>query len=458
MTVVQVRVEREQRVDADADLVLDLYGPRARGANVQWDSQHASLLKDLVPTAAASDFLRLAMATYCVDKLLARQPETDAWTREIELRLPVWRRADFDAQTETLCRAMDFLSGDRWWLRFEDHPGAALARPDDLVPAQVDAVSLFSGGLDSLAGAIDQLAAGQRVIFVAHFDAGITPHRQTLLWDQIKAEYGDGAIALRRLVLRPQARRAGLDHPLPPGEHEKSTRARSLLFMAAGLAVADALDEQLPLVIPENGFVGINVPLIASREGSLSTRTTHPHFLSLIAQALDGLGLRHQLRNPYRLATKGEILAGAADGDLLQRLAPQSLSCSHPEAPRHRTGREGNCGYCWPCLIRRASMHHVGWDRGADYIFDALNDPELLEPRSVSGASLRAVLASLHEDPTAFSVLRNGPVPATDVEPFFEVHRRGRAELLDWFRQGAGDAVRGWLPQAPSHPPGAAHR
>lgn len=446
MTVAQVRVDREQRVDADADLVLDLYGPRARGANVQWDSQHASLLKNLVPSAPASDFLRVAMATYCVDKLLTRRTEGDAWTREIQLRLPVWRRADFDSQNETLCRALDFLSGDRWDLRFEDHPDVAPARPGTHVPAQVDAVSLFSGGLDSLAGAIDQLAAGRRVMFVAHFDAGITPRRQTLLWDQLKIRFGDAALALRRLVLRPQARPAGLDHPLPGGEHEKSTRARSLLFIAAGLAVADALDEQLPVVIPENGFVGINVPLIASREGSLSTRTTHPHFLGLIAQVLDGLGLRHELRNPYRLATKGEILAASADRDLLERVAPESLSCSHPEAPRHRTGREGNCGYCWPCLIRRASMHHVGWDRGADYIFDALDDSELLEPTSVSGASLRAALTSLHELPTPFAVLRNGPVPAADVEPFFDVHRRGRAELLAWFRHGAGDAVGGWLP------------
>jgi hypothetical protein len=162
---------------------------------------------------------------------------------------------------------------------------------------------------------------------------------------------------------------------------------------------------------------------------------------------LAGIGLVHELRNPYRLQTKGEILAGTADAGLLGRLAPNSLSCSHPEAPRHRTGREGNCGYCWPCLIRRASMHHVGWDCSDDYIYDALTNEALLDPRSQSGASLRAAVASLHDEPIAFAVLRNGPVPAQDVEAFFDVHRRGRAELSAWLEAGASPLLRSWLPR-----------
>lgn len=149
---------------------------------------------------------------------------------------------------------------------------------------------------------------------------------------------------------------------------------------------------------------------------------------------------------PYRLATKGEILADSADSDLLRRLAPTSLSCSHPEASRHRTGKEGNCGYCWPCLIRRSSMHHVGWDASDQCQYDVLADPVFLEPRSQSGADLRAALASLHDQPTAFSVLRNGPVAASDVEAFFDVYRRGRHELRTWLEDQAAEHMRHWLP------------
>ena len=331
MTVVQVRAAPDQRVDGDADLVLDLDGPQAAGSNVQWDSRHAQLLKGLVPSPAATDFLRLAITVFCVDKLLLRVDTSDAWTRDVELRVPMHHEDAFRAQAPTLERALNFLSGDRWALAFETHPHEPAARPDQLVPAAVDAVSLLSGGLDSLAGAIDQLAAGDRVVFVAHFDAGITPHRQSALWTELRdADLAGAAVALRRLFLRPRSGSAGVHHPLPGGEGEKSTRARSLLFIAAGVAVADAIGAQCPLVIPENGLIGINVPLTAAREGSLSTRTTHPYFVSLVQEALAGIGLDHELRNPYRLATKGEILADSADADLLRRLAPTSRPARTP--------------------------------------------------------------------------------------------------------------------------------
>lgn len=449
MTVVQVRVHQDQDDDADADLILDIYGPQAHGANVQWDSKDAHFLQGLIPSPPSADLLRVGMAAYCIDKLLVRQEVADdAWTRDIELRLPVHCRSAFDTQRETLQRAMDFLSGDRWTLQFKDHPLEPPARQESLIPRHVGAVALFSGGLDSLAGAIDALAAGTRVVGVAHFDAGITPKRQRDLWTELQSRFGGLAVDLRRLLLRPMPESSGVaHHQLPSGQdRESTTRARSLLFLTAAIAIADAIDPHCPVVMPENGFIGINVPLTGARQGSLSTRTTHPHFIALLGEVVAGLGLDHEIRNPYRVLTKGEILAASADPKLLERLAADSLSCSHPEATRHRTGEEGNCGYCWPCLIRRASMHHVGWDRTDKYIYDALTDTELLQPQSGSGSSLRAAVASLHDEPTPFSVLRNGPVPPTDVEDFFGVYQRGRQELRTWLNAGAGDLLRSWMP------------
>ena len=448
MTVVQVRVHETQRVAGGADVVLDLYGSRRQDANVQWDSHRTELLKNLVPSAAAGDFLRLGMSVFCTDKVLPRRPTADAWTRDVVLRLPVHSRDDFLLAKPTIERALNFLSGDRWTLEFEEHPLDPPVASEPLVPSEVDAVSLFSGGLDSLAGAIDQLAAGERVVFVGHYDAGITPSRQTELMSALRANFGSTVVATRRLFLRPRPQGPRLHHQLPAGERERSTRARSLLFVAAGIAVADALDPRCPIVVPENGFIGINVPLTAARAGSLSTRTTHPHFFALLREVLSILGLAHELRNPYRLLTKGEILATNAEPALLERLAPRSLSCSHPEASRHLTGEEGNCGYCWPCLIRRASMHHVGWDETDQYVYDALGEERLLEPGSQSGASLRAAVASLHEQPTEFDVIRNGPVPPGEIPAFFDVFRRGRRELEGWLDAGAKAALRTRLPNA----------
>jgi hypothetical protein len=67
-------------------------------------------------------------------------------------------------------------------------------------------------------------------------------------------------------------------------------RSRSLLFFALGTAVAAALGEAVPLRVPENGLVSLNVPLTGTRLSSLSTRTTHPYFMERLAACVAALG------------------------------------------------------------------------------------------------------------------------------------------------------------------------
>jgi hypothetical protein len=240
--------------------------------------------------------------------------------------------------------------------------------------------------------------------------------------------------------LRPASQRSSQARPLPRGGFENTTRSRSFLFFAAGVAVADALGATQPLYVPENGFIGINVPLTPARAGSLSTRTTHPLYMRRMRTALDLLGLHHPIENPYRLATKGEALERSSNRKLLLSLAPHSVSCSHPEAPRWVKRPQGNCGYCYPCLIRRASLHHVGYDQAADYAWDALTDAALLHRSTKRGRSLRALTASLGQDERTEDVVTNGRIPNGETVAFFDVYRRGRAELRAWLT-GAGPAL-----------------
>lgn len=311
---------------------------------------------------------------------------------------------------------------------------------ETIVP-EYDAVSLFSGGLDSLAGVIDALESGQRLTLVGHHDSSLTVNKQDELYRCLRSRYGEDRVSLRKLFLRPASPGPGQSRPLPKAR-ENTTRSRSLLFIAAGIAIADGLGPELPLLVPENGFIGINVPLTAARAGSLSTRTTHPLFLSRVGSILERLGLAHLIENPYRLMTKGEALAASPNAELLAELAPRSVSCSHPEAPRWRKRPQGNCGYCYPCLIRRASLHCIGCDRGADYAWDALIEDELFRADLESGASLRGLVLSLARPESSTDVLRNGRVPAGEARPFFDVYRRGRVELRNWLESGAGPELK----------------
>jgi 7-cyano-7-deazaguanine synthase in queuosine biosynthesis len=341
--------------------VLDLFST-GRAATI-----HAagSLLDALDPSQTARDLLVLAAGVYAADKVALRKHSGDGFTRQFELSVPVAERTRFGEAREALEQALSFLTGDGWSLRFRRIVGSP--RQQRMPAPETEAVALFSGGLDSLAGAIDLLSNDESLVLVGHHEGGPTPHRQSELAEKLREQYGDSHVYLHQLLLGPAKANNRQAAPLP-GEREETTRGRSFLFIAAGLALADTIDRQAPLYLPENGFIGINVPLVPARSGALSTRTTHPYFLAKMEAALDTLGLGgHELRNPFRLQTKGEILEGSANSTLLAELAPRSVSCAHPTAGRWDREPFGNCGTCWPCMIRRASMFRAGWDSLAEY-------------------------------------------------------------------------------------------
>ena len=388
----------------------------------------------------AADLLLLGAAAYCVDKTARRSRRPDRWTRELSLELPVcdtaaWSQARWP-------EVLSFLTGDRWDVTTHAdgrHPLDARAgtAPTGTAGLDVDGVCLFSGGLDSLCGVIDLMEEDPRrtLCLVSHHEGGQASTAQQDLYAQLAAHYGSDRLVLRRLYLRPAPANQWQARPLPR-TRENTTRARSLLFLATALSIAASCGPDTPVYIPENGFIGINVPLTRARSGSLSTRTTHPHFLQMLQTATQAIGVSNPIENPYRLATKGEMLASSRNTPLLKRLAPMSVSCAHPEAPRWAKRRQGNCGYCFPCLIRRSAMAHVGWDHDA-YAWNALAEAELLDRRKRRGSDLRAVVNGAFSPRPDRDALRNGPLPSGERGAFVGVWRRGQAELRSWLADGA---------------------
>lgn len=400
---------------------------------------------------AAADLLLLGAAVYCADRAAPRRYAADAWTRDLHLNVPVADSGTWPAAA--LQNALGFLSGDHWTLT--PHQGGvdpqdahglaaaayrAVAHGGDV---RVDAVCLFSGGLDSLCGVIDLLTddPALRLCLVSHYEGGQASAAQQQLHTQLRDAFGD-RITWRRLFLRPAAARREQARPLP-GRRENTTRSRSFLFVTAALALAASQSAATPVILPENGYIGINVPLTRARVGSLSTRTTHPRFLDLLRRAAREAQVHNPIENPYQFRTKGDMLAGSRNPALLRRLAPLTVSCSHPEASRWRKRPQGNCGYCFPCLIRRASMSRAGWDQAADYAWDAHHDTNLLDPRQgTRGSDLRAVILGTRPDRPDSDLHRNGPVPAADRGAYLDVWRRGNHEVRTWLRQHASAELR----------------
>jgi len=379
----------------------------------------------------------LGAAAYCVDKTTLRGAADDQWTRNLLVDLPVGELETWSATSWT--PVLNFLTGDQWTvLSYGESrsPLLGLRRvPATVTPVgEVDAVCLFSGGLDSLTGVIDLLEEDpdRRLCLVSHHEGDKASTAQQALLTALRGHYGSERLLSRRLFLRPAPASSNQARPLP-SPREKTTRARSFLFLTTALAVAASISAATPVYIPENGFIGINVPLTRARSGSYSTRTTHPHFLHLLREVVASVGVSNPILNPFRLKTKGELLQETRNPVLLKRLAPLSLSCSHPEAARYVRRPQGNCGYCFPCLIRRASMAAAGWDSSTGYAWDALSGRDLLDRNTRRSADLRAVINGAYADRPDRDILRNGPIPDGEHDEFLRVWRAGLGELRAWF-------------------------
>lgn len=434
-TAYVVSVDGTEAVD-DGEIAID-WDPDSTQPGVSWSRDFFTGWR---PSRMAADLLLLAGSVYCIDKFSNRADSSDGWTRTISVAQPVAEPADW--LLATFDRALEFLTGDHWTLRqvaSSDPLRFLPTLPVGLLPAlNVNAVSLFSGGLDSLCGVVDWLESNPSgsLGLVAHYEGGQASPRQQRLHARLQEVYGSDRVVLRRLWLRP---RPGI------GSHkqevaETTTRARSLLFMSAALAFASSFGADTPVLVPENGYIALNVPLTRARVGSLSTRTTHPYFLSLLGSSAAGIGISNSLSNPFEFMTKGEMLRATKNPALLRELAPMTVSCSHPEIGRWTGRAQGNCGYCFPCIIRQAALYAAGF-AAETHSWDVLDDATFLDASETRGADLRAVIGGVYRTRPDSDVIRNGPLLGSRRD-YVDVWRRGNAELHSWLKAGATGALR----------------
>ena len=362
----------------------------------QIDLQYSKLASLGQPSACATDFLLLTAAVYALDKLVLRKNAPDCWHREFSVVLPVSDVSVWNAVKRDTDRCLSFLTGDSWNFIFVPQVSAALRLDyQTILPPTGDAVCLFSGGLDSLVGAIDwlELHNGRQLFLVGHHDEEMKgPLKdQKKILEKLNPQYPD---RIEHILVRVGHR----DELLK--DRELTLRGRSVLFVALGIFVASALGSNIPLLIPENGTIALNVPLTPSRRGSCSTRTAHPYYLSRLRSVLTGVGLTNMFSNPLEYKTKGEAVAQCLNQQLLQETARLSVSCAKRGHPIHRTHSEAkSCGRCMPCIYRRAALHTVGWDHEL-YGDDVCQGEAHLDDKGEKLNDLRACLAFLRHNPT----------------------------------------------------------
>ena len=423
----------EKPDEGSADIVIDMidnFGDLDRGLGQLLDRLFKLGAR---PSEAAVDLMLVATAVYAADTGVSRERfADDGWTRMIDLNIPVAELDLWRKRQDHLARMLQFLTGDHWSFTFRGRPEAFKTftkQPEEMDLTGFTEVSLFSGGLDSLIGAIDLLASGRRPLLLSHYWDGEASSAQRQLLEGLTERHEDAFESVRTYIgfRKSDFAEAGSDI---------NQRARSFLFYSLAVVAADAVASTNKVLIPENGLIALNVPMDAHRLGSLSTRTAHPHFIKSMSELVNALGIDVTLENPYRFKTKGEMAKECADRDLLGELAPISMSCSHPAQVRFESAPPQHCGRCVPCLIRRASLA-AGLDEAdsTKYFLDDLRKG-VLDSKSADGKNIRSFMfaaENLRENPSRarFLVQKPGPLNRDDLDAYIGVYHRGMEEVSE---------------------------
>lgn len=389
--------------------------------------------RSLRPTDTALDLAVLAATVTAADTRISRASESqDSWTREIDLYIPVNEPDRWSTQAALIERTLRFLTGDEWRITFRPRHAKnkiLLKVVSELSLSSYTSVCLFSGGLDSFVGAIDLLDAGETPLFVSHY-WDVSTSSQKLCAERIASVYGD-------MEARHVRAHVGFPNNLVKGAGaEKTTRGRSFLFLALAALAASGMKGSPDICIPENGLISLNVPLDRLRLGAWSTRTTHPFYLARWQEILDGLGIAGTIRNPYRFSTKGEMLSGCRNVDIVKKYASETISCSSVTKARWKSLPLGHCGYCTPCLIRRAAIMSAFGKDSTSYSVPNLS-AQPLDGRSAESEHVRSFQMMgrrLSTSPGIEEILvhKPGPLsdyPNTDVAAYAAVFRRGIEEV-----------------------------
>lgn len=432
-----VRLGGGNYANSGSSVILDR--PDGTSVQLQHSIEDLARLRGTIDPVAL-DFVLFALVVYGCDRASSRTQSPDQWTRHFELTMPVSAPDAWNAAVDVAQELVTFLTGDEWQIRFVPQDRVVLGkefvrtrrsfRQRNKVGGPV--VSLFSGGMDSLIGAIDWLETNPNhaITLSGAYDPAAEPAGadQGALLQHLRAAYPK---RIHHVLSRMGITTKG---------EENSYRSRSFCFLSFGVLTARFLAKGATLIVPENGSIALNYPLTPARSGSLSTRTVHPYFLDRMRALLEALDLDIPLSDPYRFRTKGEMIAECRNPALLQKAHASAISCGNRKRYKaHVPGAKADhCGYCVPCIFRKAALHAASWpigDYGVDIARPAtwgkldLSDPNL----SVEAA--KDFVRRADDDRVIWNTIRaNGRVPLSDKQDYVALVKRQRAELAAYFK------------------------
>jgi len=302
------------------------------------------------------DLLQIAAYVFCADRLVYRGERTSinnsAWARSFEFHIPVLD-IDFWSNSKVsikLGEMLKFMTGDR---QYKFSFGKATVSPieDEAVQlslfsneyatideADITDVMLFSGGLDSLAGAIQRLNdyPKRKLCLVSHKSNHTTTHTQDIIVNYLQKNYYNRAI------------KYGFEchNKKNAPSREETQRTRMFLFSSIAFAICNCYKKE-EFFVYENGITSINLPKQVDVINARASRTTHPKTIGLIREFFRLFDKNFDIKEPYYNQSKADILEVFRTYHE-ENIISSSVSCSRTRNKPQTT----HCGCCSQCIDR----------------------------------------------------------------------------------------------------------
>lgn len=255
--------------------------------------------------------------------------------RQIAITAKVYDVEKWNDSNSKLVELLNWVSGDWFTVSFEKNEEAFDTFLLEIPSSQKQCITLFSGGLDSLAGAYYNYSNNISSDYVGYVNKSEERTHQIQLQSFYSQVFStDGSeIDIRNKYQKQKT------------FFFQSTRSLLYLSLAISRAISNGTKE---IRMYENGILSLNPEF-----GRYTTKTTHPKTIFLYNELLMSLGSDIRILNKFEYQTKGEIIAN-------MNLEFKSQIKNTFTCGKSRAGRDynhtGQCGTCIPCILRKISL------------------------------------------------------------------------------------------------------
>jgi len=323
------------------------------------------------------DLLEIAGYIYAADRMTKRgnpsQVEYHSWSREFQFFIKVrdhkfWNKKSI---AKNLSKLLTFVSGDLSYnfTFLEGGKDAGQGNIFDNENISLDkkentAIALFSGGLDSLSGALELLnTTDLNLILISHQSNNFMVTKiQKDIFNLLDKDF-PGRLQRFPFTCSLHGERAV----------EETQRTRIFLYTVIAYSLMSLADEK-SIYVFENGITSINFPKRQDMMNARSSRTTHPQTIYLLEQFFTSISSTPvKVSHPFFTFTKTDVFEKIKKYGKLNYLN-STITCTKTFNVSKKESPAVHCGECSQCIDRRFASFSSSVEN-----YDVIYDTDILK-------------------------------------------------------------------------------